>query len=80
VQYDGLPYPGTIMDVDEDSIEVKVMNRIGVNRFFWPLLDDICWYKTDNVITLLDQPPENVTKRHCKLPDKIWQLIDDMLG
>jgi transcription antitermination factor NusG len=26
VQYDGLPFPGVILDVDEDEIEVKVQN------------------------------------------------------
>ena len=35
VNYDGLPYPGIVMDVDEENgIEAKVMNKIGVNRFF----------------------------------------------
>ena len=24
VEYDGLPYPGEVMDVDEDDLEVKV--------------------------------------------------------
>ena len=27
VQYDGLPFPGVILDVDEDEIEVKVLKK-----------------------------------------------------
>lgn len=30
ILYDGLPYPGVILDVDEDDVEVKVFNFINI--------------------------------------------------
>ncbi|XP_052809542.1 uncharacterized protein LOC128238012 [Mya arenaria] len=65
VEYDGLPYPGEVLDVDEEDLEVKVMHKIGKNRFFWPLLDDTLWYHKDKVVTILDGAPVRVTGRHC---------------
>jgi hypothetical protein len=62
-----LPYPGVILDVDDNELEVKVMNCIGVNRFFWPLLEDRHWYQKNQVVTLLDGEPQNVTKIHCQI-------------
>lgn len=75
VEYDKLPYPGIILDVDDDSAEVKVMHRIGNNRFFWPLHDAILWYKKENVITILENEPEHVTGRHKQLDKDVWQEI-----
>ena len=34
VEYDKTLFPGVILDVDEDSVYVKVMHRIGRNHFF----------------------------------------------
>ncbi|XP_060568684.1 uncharacterized protein LOC132727272 [Ruditapes philippinarum] len=51
VQYDGLPFPGVILDVDEDEIEVKAMHRVGNNRYFWPMIDDVLWYNKEQVLT-----------------------------
>ncbi|WAR05307.1 hypothetical protein MAR_020676, partial [Mya arenaria] len=53
VDYEGLPYPGLIMDVDEDTVEVTAMCRIGPNRFFWPLVEDRLWYGKEKLITFL---------------------------
>ena len=77
VKYDNTPYPGIIVDVDEDDLEIKVMHRIGRNRFFWPAMDDVLWYKPSQLITLLDLAPQPVTNRHMKLDDTVWQLIED---
>ena len=62
VEYDGLPYPGEILDV-----EVSAMHRIGVNRFFWQMLPDELWYTKEKVLTFLDNEPEKVTARHRHL-------------
>lgn len=40
VKFDGLPYPGIIQNVDANDIEVKVMHRIGTNRYFLLLFED----------------------------------------
>ncbi|WAQ94248.1 hypothetical protein MAR_006719 [Mya arenaria] len=79
VEYDGLPYPGEVLDVDEEDLEVKVMHKIGKNRFFWPLPDDTLWYHKDKVVTILDGAPVRVTGRHCKINHDVWDQIEDIL-
>ncbi|WAR02440.1 hypothetical protein MAR_008998 [Mya arenaria] len=79
VEYDGLPYPGEVLDVDEEDLEVKVMHKIGKNRFFWPLLDDTLWYHKDKVVTILDGAPVRVTGRHWKINHDVWDQIEDIL-
>lgn len=37
VVYNNMPYPGSIQDTDQDSVELKAMNKVGINRFFWPM-------------------------------------------
>ena len=54
-------------------VEVSAMHRIGVNRFFWPMLPDELWYTKDKVLTFLDNEPEKVTSRHRQLPKRIWE-------
>ena len=76
VVYDNMPYPGIIMDVDDDEeLEVKVMCRVGPNRFFWPLVEDRIWYSRKCVITLIDEEPELVTKRHRQIAPHLWGLV-----
>ncbi|XP_069109737.1 uncharacterized protein [Argopecten irradians] len=74
VSYEGKAFPGIILDVDENDIEVKVMHRIGVNRFFWPLIEDVLWYENSDVITMIPQPLP-VTKRHVQVSPDIWKEI-----
>jgi len=61
VEYEGLPYPGIIQDVDDDRAEVTAMNRIGPNRFFWPMIEDRFFYEKDEIITLLQNEQKYVT-------------------
>ena len=47
VLYDGKPYPGLVVDYDEQDIQVSCMNRIGhakhKQRYYWPtIMSDIC--------------------------------------
>ncbi|WAR22139.1 hypothetical protein MAR_016113 [Mya arenaria] len=76
VLYDGIPYPGKVLDVDESDLHVQVMHRIGRNRYFWHLLPDICWYHSANVITVLSTEPQPVTKRHMKIDEKLFDAIE----
>jgi hypothetical protein len=79
VTYDGSPFPGIIVDVDDSEVEVNVMHRIGDNRFFWPMRDDVLWYSMDNVITLIP-PVSAVTKRHHEISKPVWLAIKTRLG
>ncbi|KAH3846478.1 hypothetical protein DPMN_088779 [Dreissena polymorpha] len=45
--YDGLSYSGIILTVNEDYVEVKTMSRIGRNRWFCPMRDDILCVESD---------------------------------
>ena len=79
VIYDGVPYPGLVTDCDDDSIEVKTMNRIGNNRFYWPVRDDVIWYKYATVVSLIP-PPTPVTHRHVEIDKRYWTAICTKLG
>ena len=82
VAYDDVPYPGIILDVDGDELEVKVMHKVGNNRYFWLQADDILWYTKDIIVALLEGPPQPVTSaqssRHKQIADNVWQKIQQM--
>lgn len=76
VKYDGKGYPGHILSIDEEEeFEVKTMHRVGQNRFFWPMMDDVLWYPKKRVLTVLSNPPRPVTKRHVEIKPEVWELI-----
>ena len=60
VEYHKPLFPGVILDVDEDSVYVKMMHQIS---FFWLMMDDSIWYMLDKVITIIPEP-QPVTKCH----------------
>lgn len=74
VVYDKIPYPGIIQDIDLDSVELKAMHKVGINRFFWPMLEDIIWYDYEQVLMFVPEP-EHVTKRHVQIRPDIWSKI-----
>lgn len=53
---------------------VKTMSRVGQNRFFWPMKEDVIWYRPENVLGLVPGP-QSVTKRHVMLDALVWQDI-----
>lgn len=74
IKYDGELYPGVILDVEENDIQVHCMTRIGPNRFFWctPVLD-ILWYPHDDVVCLIPQPkPVTSSSRHFLVEPTTW--------
>jgi len=76
IKYDGSPYPGKVLDVDEQQgdMQVSCMHRVGPNRFFWPTRADICWYSRDDVIAVIPEPTK-VTQRHCEVSHAVWNEI-----
>ncbi|XP_033741743.1 small proline-rich protein 3-like [Pecten maximus] len=77
VSYDNIPFPGKIVDVDDDEeVEVSVMHKIGRNRYFWPAREDRLWYPKEMIVTLLPDAPGQVTKRHSEIDPHIWALIE----
>ena len=79
VRYDGDPYPGIIQDVDPEGCAlVRTMSNIGKNKFFWPMRDDVIWYRPEDVIRLVPEP-QPVTKRHVMVESTIWKEICSLL-
>ena len=75
VIYDGDVYPGIIQAIDMFSgALVKTMSKIGHNRFFWPLRDDIIWYQPMTIIGLISESVP-VTKRHKEIIAPVWEKI-----
>lgn len=74
VQYDGKPYPGIIQGIDDQELEVNVMHSVGENRFFWPRMQDVLWYSTANLITLIS-PPAKIGSRHHQIETVMWERI-----
>ncbi|XP_045167369.2 uncharacterized protein LOC123530686 [Mercenaria mercenaria] len=79
VRYDDKAYPGIIQDLDDDSAEVKVMHRIGENRYFWPYLEDCIWYNWENLLMLIPEPL-HVTGRHVQIDPSHWTEVKHMLN
>ena len=49
VKYNGKACPGLILSVNEDEeLAIKTIQRVGRNRFFWPMMDDDLWYPKEN--------------------------------
>ena len=76
VEYQNQPYPGQIVDVDEeeDEIQVKVMKCVGLNRYTWPNKTDQCWYKRSQFIAVIAEPTK--VTRHYKLSDPDWVIVN----
>ena len=67
--------PGIIQDVELYSgAQVKTMTGIGINRFYWPLRDDVIWYPPMDIIGLIPEPVP-VTKRHKEIKMAVWKEL-----
>jgi len=74
VEYDQKAYPGVVLAVEDRELQVKCMHSVGRNRYFLPLIDDVCWYPVERVITQI-QEPVRVTQRHKKIDDEMYDEI-----
>ncbi|XP_029316085.1 uncharacterized protein LOC115027144 [Cottoperca gobio] len=72
--YDNIIYPGIITEVNETHCQVKCLHKVGSNRFYWPLRDDLHWYPLQDVLSLIP-PPENVTSRHMAIAREVWNTL-----
>lgn len=55
LQYDNEPYPGVVIDCDDDEVYVRCMHRVGRDlelcSFYWPkAVKDECWYSIEDVL------------------------------
>ncbi|KAI3367244.1 hypothetical protein L3Q82_008297 [Scortum barcoo] len=56
MRYDDEPYPGIILQLEENNVKVKCMHGNGVNKFFWPSpRDDVNWYSDEQIMCLIPE-------------------------
>lgn len=50
--------------------------------WFWPMKDDVLWYERESIITLFrrEEEPKPVTKRHHKINDDVWALVESSVS
>ncbi len=75
LKYEGDLYPGVITDTCETHVEVRCMQKIGVNRFFWPAREDILWYLFEDIVCFIP-PPGPVTGRHMEIEKEVWAKLE----
>lgn len=76
LKYDGDLYPGVITDTSETHVEVRCMQKIGFNRFFWPAHEAILWYLFEDIVCIIP-PPRPVTGRHMEIDREIWAKLQN---
>jgi hypothetical protein len=75
VRYDKKLYPGVVQEVEEEDVLVKCMARVGENRFFWPMLDDTCWFFLEDILSAIEEP-KAVGSRHVQVDPDIWEKFN----
>jgi hypothetical protein len=77
VKYDGKAYPGKILqvDIDDDDALIRCMARVGDNRFFWPVCEDVAWYMRNDILTLIQEPTAVGRGRHCQVDPLVWSRV-----
>lgn len=59
VKYDECAYPGKVLDVKDDFVKVKCMERCGRSSSWkWPSTDDILDYRQQDVVCIIIKPPQ----------------------
>jgi len=79
IKYDGEPFPGIILEVEED-LKIKCMHRNGINKFYWPSpREDVSWYRDDQIVCLITEP-QPINKRSVQLEKSVWSFLEKQLG
>ena len=69
VQYNSRAYPGKIINISENDVEVDSMNRAGKNQYFWLIYADMVWYYPEDILGIILEPSKSgrhytVSKHH----------------
>lgn len=62
VLYNETWYPGEVLEIQNDQIQVKCMEKAGKSQFKWPKEDDVMWYTNYDVLCRIE-PPVPVSTR-----------------
>ena len=79
VRYDKRIYPGIIMSMTTEVVEIKAMQIVGSNRYRWPLHEDVIPYEYKDIRI---RKPERVTTRrdHCRIDASVYKLLELVHG
>lgn len=62
VSYDGCRYPGQVIELKDDQVQVKHMKSAGLTYWRWPEQDDILCYDENDILKII-KPPIPMNKR-----------------
>lgn len=84
VLYEENLYPGEIRDIvsdgNEKMIQVKCMNVMGRNKFYWRGgRADVNEYPEEDILCLIPEPPIT-SKRYTSIDDGLWDTIEAVYG
>ena len=78
VKYDGKIYPGQVVKMLDNNIEVNAMQDVGVNKFKWPVRPDQIWYNPNDVLCIIAPPtPINRRSRYLQICPREWDELND---
>ena len=66
------------MSVEDSDVEVTCMHKLGVNRFYWPAMEDVSWYEQDDIICFIEEPIR-LDRRAVKIDELVWSAIEKSL-
>lgn len=78
IRYDGQIFPGTVQEVDIDSVLVSCLKKVGRNRFCSPLHADELWYNNSDVLALIEKP-STIGSRHLQVEPAMWLKLEALL-
>lgn len=56
VTYEGRPFPGVIIDIDSNELEISVMKLRKDGKWIWPKPKDQIWYPQESVVNKISRP------------------------
>jgi hypothetical protein len=74
VMYENNIYPGIVVAIKDDDVEVNAMQSVGQNRYKWPKSRDQICYEQHNVLALIPEPVQ-VNRRFVEITPDIWQSL-----
>ncbi len=81
VQYDEKIYPGKVVKLNGNLVEVNAMENVGLNKFKWPTRPDQICYHPDDVLCMISTPnPINRRSRYVQICPITWNELNNELN
>lgn len=79
VRYDNIPYPGIILQVEKNNVEVKCLHCNGINMFYWPSSRDYVNYYKDDQIMCPTPEPLALNRHSLQIENEVLEFIRGQL-